>query len=198
MLACAALAAGLLAWAAAERALAPAGNTAQDHFDALIVLGSPTDSDGNPRPVALARVTEAVHQYERGAASHIVFTGGAVRNRFVEASAMARTAEAQGIPPSAVFLDLSSRSTLENACNAFGILRRHGWQSAEVISSSSQLPRTALILSRLPLRWRVHAAPPLEPVGAATSAYRTAEEILKTAYYLTWTRQMEPCNTADR
>ncbi len=192
------MAAGLLGWAAAERALAPPANTAQHRFDALIVLGSPADSDGNPRPAALARVTEAVREYERGAASRIVFTGGAVRNRFVEASAMARTAEAQGIPSSAVFEDRSSRSTVENTCNAFGILRRHGWQSAEVISSASQLPRAALILSRLPLRWRVHAAPSLEPVGAATSAYRTAEEILKTAYYLTWTRQMEPCASANR
>ena len=89
-----------------ERALAPGSNTTQDHFDVLIVLGSPVDADGNPSPRELARVTEAVDEYERGVAPRIIFTGGAVANRFVEAHVMARTAEAQGIPASAVLEDL--------------------------------------------------------------------------------------------
>jgi hypothetical protein len=48
------------------------------------------DSDGNPTPTQLARVTEAVHEYERGVAPRLILTGGAVLNRFVEARVMAR------------------------------------------------------------------------------------------------------------
>jgi uncharacterized SAM-binding protein YcdF (DUF218 family) len=198
ILACAAVVLGLLAWAAVERALAPKGNTAQEHFDVLIVLGSPADADGNPSPAELAGVTEGVNEYERGVAPRMIFTGGAVKNRFVEAQVMARTAEAQGIPVSAVLEDPAARNTMENTCNALGIMRSHGWESAEVISSPSHLPRAGLILSRLPMEWRVHAAPALGPAGADASAYQTAVEMLKTVYYLVWTRQMEPCWVSGR
>jgi uncharacterized SAM-binding protein YcdF (DUF218 family) len=194
ILACAALILGLIVWAAIERALAPESNTTQDHFDVLIVLGSPVDADGNPTPHELARVTEAVHEYERGVAPRIIFTGGAVANHFVEAQVMARTAEAQGIPASAVLEDPAARNTMENTCNALRIMRSHGWNSAEVISSPSHLPRAALILSRLPIEWRVHAAPALGPVGSGKAAGQTAIEILKTVHYLIWSRQMERCD----
>ena len=72
-------------------------------------------------------------------------------------------------------------------------MRRHGWESAEVISSASHLPRTGLILSRLPLEWRTHAAPALEPEGPWTHGAMTAMEILKTVRYLVWARQMDRC-----
>ena len=193
VLACAALILGLIAWAAIDRALARVSNTTRDHFDVLIVLGTPADADGNPSPRELARVTEAVQEYERGVASRIIFTGGAVANRFVEAHVMARTAEAQGIPASAVLEDPQARDTMENTCNALGIMRSHGWESAEVISSSSHLPRVGLILSRLPIKWRVHAAPALGPAGSGASEEQTAVEILKTLHYLVWSRQMERC-----
>ena len=198
ILACVAVVLGVFLWAILERALAPRGNTAQDHFDVLIVLGTSADADGNPSPRQLARVTEAVNEYERGVAPRIIFTGGAVKNQFVEAQVMARTAEGQGIPASAVFLDPAARNTIENTCNAFGIMRSHGWESAEVISSPSHLPRAALMLNRLPMRWRVHAAPALEPADRDPSAYQTATEILKTVYYLTWTRQREPCTISGQ
>jgi len=194
ILICLALGLGLVAWAAVERALAPKGNTTQDHFDVLIVLGTPVDADGNPSPRELARVTEAVHEYERGVAPRILFTGGAVKNRFVEAQVMARTAEAQGIPASAVLEDPAARDTMENTCNALRIMRSHGWESAEVISSPSHLPRAGLILSRLPIEWRVHAAPALGPVGSGSAAEQSVVELLKTVHYLVWSRQMERCD----
>jgi len=193
ILACAAVVFALIAWAAVERALAPESNTSQDHFDVLIVLGAPVDGDGNPSPREQARVAEAVHEYERGVAPRMIFTGGAVKNQFVEAQVMARTAEAQGIPASAVLEDSAAQNTIENTCNALRIMRSHGWESAEVISGSSHLPRTRLILSRLPMKWRVHAAPALGRPGADASAFQTTVEILKTVYYLIWSRQEEPC-----
>lgn len=193
-LACAALVLGLVAWAAIARKLAPEANTDQDHFDVLIVLGSPADADGNPSPLELARVTEAVREYGRGVAPRMIMTGGAVHNRYVEAQVMARTAEAQGIPAQVILEDPDARNTIENACDSLRIMRRHGWQSAEVISSPAHLPRAAMILSRLPLKWRVHAAPSVEPETPGESMTGgTAMEILKTVHYLVWSRQTEPC-----
>jgi uncharacterized SAM-binding protein YcdF (DUF218 family) len=193
MVACGLVVLGLVAWAAVERALAPTANTTQDHFDVLIVLGYPADADGNPTPTELERVTEAVHEYERGVAAKIIFTGGPAHNRFVEARVMARVAEAQGIPAAAIEEEPEARNTIENACDSLRVMRSHGWESAEVVSSASQLPRAGLILSRLPLKWRVHAAPALQPEGAWMQGAMTAMEILKTVRYLVWARQMEPC-----
>ena len=184
----------LLGWAAIARKLAPKSNTDQGQFDVLIVLGSAADADGNPGPRELAAVTEAVREYGRGIAPRMIMTGGAVRNRYVEAQVMARTAEAQGIPAQVIFQDPDARNTIENACDSLRIMRRHGWQSAEVISSATHLPRAAMILSRLPLKWQVHAAPPVEPgTPGDWMTGGTAMEILKTVHYLVWSRQTEPC-----
>jgi len=187
------LATGLLAWAAIARALAPTGNTTQDHFDVLIVLGYTADADGNPTPTEFARVSEAVHEYERGVAPRIIFTGGAAHNRFVEAQVMARTAEAQGIPAAVIVEEPQAQNTIENACNSVRIMRNHRWESAEVVSSADHLPRAGLIFSRLPLKWRVHAAPALEPEGPGTVVAASAIEILKMVHYLVWSRYTEPC-----
>jgi uncharacterized SAM-binding protein YcdF (DUF218 family) len=184
---------GLTAWAAIARALAPTASTTQDHFDVLMVLGYPADADGNPTPTELARVTEAVEEYERGVAPRMIMTGGPAHNRFVEAEVMARLAEAQGIPAEAIVEEPTARNTIENTCDSLRIMRSHGWESAEVISSASHLPRTGLILSRLPLKWRTHAAPALEPEGPWTQGAMTAMEVLKTTRYLVWARQTEPC-----
>jgi uncharacterized SAM-binding protein YcdF (DUF218 family) len=184
----------LIAWAMIARACAPKQNTTLDHFDVLIVLGSPADSDGNPSPFQIERVTEAVNEYERGIAPRIILTGGTTRKQFVEAQVMARVAEAQGIPATQIIEEEHARNTIENACNSLRIMRLHGWHSAEVISGASHLPRTALILSRLPLEWRVHAAPPLESESAWLEPGLTAVEILETVRYLVWARETEPCS----
>jgi uncharacterized SAM-binding protein YcdF (DUF218 family) len=181
----------LLAWGAVARALAPVSNTNLTRFDAIIVLGSPADSDGNPSPHQLARVTEAVHEYERGVAPRLIMTGGAAANRFVEAQVMARTAHAEGIPDAAIVVEPEARDTIENACYSVRIMKEHGWRSAEVVSSPSHLPRAGMIFSHLPVEWRTHAAPLLGPEGGGGGA--AALEVLKTARYLFWARWVERC-----
>lgn len=183
----------LLAWAAIARSLAPASNTALTRFDAIIVPGTPADSDGNPTPIQLSRVTEAVHEYERGVAPRLILTGGAVRNNFVESRVMARTAEAQGIPESAIFEEPQATDTLQNACYSLRILKSHGWRSAEIVAGAYQLPRAGLIFNSLPLQWSTHAAPPLSSKSAAYENAYAAVEVLKTARYLIWSRWTEHC-----
>lgn len=183
----------ILGWAALTRALAPHGNTQIQHFDVIIVLGVPADSDGNPTPEQLARVTEAVHEYDRGVASHLILTGGPAHNRFAEAEVMARVAESEGIPASAISIEPRARDTIHNACYSAAIMRNHGWRSAEVISSEEHLSRAGLIFSRLPMEWRAHAFPRLEPADSFPARERTFLEILKTARYLVYAQWAESC-----
>ncbi len=158
-----------------------------------MVLGNPADKYGNPTPDELARVSEAVREYERGAAGHILFTGGAVHNRYVEAEVMAHTAEAQGIPSGAIAIEPHARNTVENACYAVRMMRARGWTSAEVVSSAWHLGRAGLIFSRMPIAWRVHAAPAIEPEPGWYEDALGAEETLKTVRYLAWLRPTERC-----
>jgi uncharacterized SAM-binding protein YcdF (DUF218 family) len=183
----------LLGWGVVARMVAPTSNTSLTRFDAIIVLGNPADRDGNPMPEQLARVTEAVHEYERGVAPRLILTGGAVRNRFVEARVMARTAEAQGIPETAILVEPEARDTIENACYSERMMKAHGWRSAEVISSAYHLPRAGMIFNRLPLKWRSHAAPPLNVESVAYDGAATSVEVLKTVRYLIWARWAEGC-----
>lgn len=185
--------AALYAMGAIARALAPTSNTKLTRFDAIIVLGSPADSDGNPSPTELARVAEGVREYERGVAPRIIFTGGAAHNRFVEAEVMARAAHAEGIPEEAIVEERRAMTTVENACYSVGIMKAHGWRSAEVVSSASHLPRAGLIFSRQPVEWRTHAAPALGPQGVGVGTETAFWETLKTVHFLIWGRWMERC-----
>lgn len=183
----------LLTWAVFARAFAPAGNTARTRFDAIIVLGSPSDSEGNPTPEQLARVTEAVHEYERGVAPRLILTGGGTRHGFIESQVMARTAEAQGVPASSIIQESNALNTIENACYSTRIMKAHGWRSAEVVSAASHLPRAALIFSHTPLEWRTHAAPPLEPDSGPSDGAFDALEVLKTMRYLAYAQWADRC-----
>jgi uncharacterized SAM-binding protein YcdF (DUF218 family) len=183
----------LLGSGVAARLLAPTSNTSLTRFDAIIVLGTPADSDGNPTPRQLARVTEAVREYERGIAPRLIMTGGAAHNGFVEARVMARTAHAQGIPDSAIFIEPQARDTIQNACYSARIMQEHGWRSAEVVSSPSHLPRAGYIFNQLPLLWRTHAAPSLSPGAPANPWADAYAETLLTVRYLVWARWRESC-----
>ena len=187
------LVAGVLVWAAVERFLAPASNTSQDHFDAIVVLGTPADSDGNPTPTLLSRVTEGVREYERGIAPRLILTGGAAHSQSIEADVMAEVAKAQGVPASAIVEEREALDTIQNACYASRIMKDKGWNSAEVVSSPEHLPRAAMIFSTMPVSWRVHPAPQLGPRGDILQAAIAAVEVAKTARYLVWAQWREQC-----
>lgn len=137
----------------------PQKNTTRDHFDVIIVLGAPANPDGSPGPEQGERVLEGVREYRNGRASHLIMSGGAAHNRYVESEVMAHLAMTNGVPWSAICEDTKSKNTIQNAFYAVQIMRSHGWHSAEIVSSASHLPRASLIFSRFPIEWRMHASP---------------------------------------
>ena len=92
----------------------PNRNAAAAHFDSLIVLGYPSNPDGTSSPEQRERVLEAVRQLKDGVAAHMIVSGAAAHNRFIEPDAMARLAVSQGVPASAVVEETSAFSTAEN------------------------------------------------------------------------------------
>ncbi len=137
----------------------PTHNTNLTHFDAIIVLGTPANADGTPSPEQRERTLEGVREFKAGVAPHLILTGGPAHNKFVEAHVMAELAVAQGVPPSAVIEEGQAQNTVQNIFYSSRIMAAHQWTSAEVVSSPSHLPRTALILEHFPIAWRTDAAP---------------------------------------
>jgi uncharacterized SAM-binding protein YcdF (DUF218 family) len=182
------------AWAVLARIFAPSGNTQVTRFDTLIVLGVPADKDGNPRPTMQSRVDEAVREYERGVAPRMIVTGGLDGRQYREATVMARVAQAQGVPASAIFIEPEANDTIQNACYSARIMKAHGWRSAEVIANAGQLPRASLIFSHVAIDWRVHVAPPIEPQSTLPGLYAKGLEIVKTARYLLYANRTETCS----
>ena len=105
---------------------------------------------------------------------------------------MAGGAAAQGIPPSAIFVETQAKDTIQNACYSTRMMQGHGWHSAEVISGAFHLPRVGLIFSHTALAWRVHAAPALQAGEGAGS--ESALEVLKTLRYLVFANWAESCS----
>ena len=151
----------VLGLALAQYETVPACNTDLTHFDVLIVLGTPCEADGTPSPEARERVLEGVREFRAGIANHIIMTGGAAHNQFVEADCMKRLAVAEGVPADAVVEEGQAKDTIQNIWFSHALMEAHGWRSAEVVSSPSHLPRAALILERYEhdgFAWRTHAA----------------------------------------
>ncbi|MGR8981202.1 MAG: YdcF family protein [Gammaproteobacteria bacterium] len=85
----------------------------------VLVLGYPTESDGTPHPVQRFRVEAGVAAYRAHQCGQIAFSGGAVRNRYVEAESMAAIALALGVSENDVIVEGRSRTTWENiGCSA--------------------------------------------------------------------------------
>src|SRR5271156_3501676 len=119
----------------------PNHNSDLTHFDTLIVLGNPAGADGTPSPEQRERTLEGVREYKAGVAPHLIFTGGAAHNRFVEADVMRDLAVAQGVPSSDITVEDQAQNTIQNIYYSDQIMEAHHWKSAEVISSPSHLSR---------------------------------------------------------
>lgn len=137
----------------------PTGNAILPHFDAIVVLGTPANPDGSPSPEQRERTLEGIREYKAGIAPHLIFTGAAAHNQFVEAHVMAMLALSRGVPPAAIIEEDHAQNTVQNIFYSRQIMSNSGWNSAEVVSSPSHLPRTALILEHYPIQWSTHAAP---------------------------------------
>lgn len=137
----------------------PIGNAILPQFDAIIVLGTPANPDGTPSPEQRERTLEGIREYKEGIAPHLIFTGAAAHNQFVEAHVMAVLALSQGVPPDAIIEEDRAQNTVQNIFYSRQIMSNSGWNSAEIVSSPSHLPRTALILEHYPIQWSTHPAP---------------------------------------
>ena len=81
----------------------------------VIIMGAAVRSDGSAGLTLVRRVNHAVRLFRSNSVDTIICSGGIVKNQQPEAIAMLVLLESQSIPRDNIFLELRSKSTIENA-----------------------------------------------------------------------------------
>ncbi len=119
--------------------------------EVILVLGYPAQEDGTPSPIMKSRVEKGVSLFQKGYAQHIIFSGAAVRNRFVEADVMAGYARVLGVPDEAVLLEKKAENTRENIQYSWLLMSNKGWDGVIVVTTPYHTRRAAYMFSAYPV-----------------------------------------------
>lgn len=106
----------------------------RDHADAIVVLGA-AQYNGDPSSILQARLNHAKTLYDQGVAKEIVTVGGRQpADRFTEAQAGEGYLTRNGVPGDRIIEVNTGNDTLTSLRAAAGVLRRHGWHTAVLVS----------------------------------------------------------------
>lgn len=127
-------------------------------YDVIITLGYPALENGQPSPMLKQRVVASVNLYHHHSAEHLILTGGAAHNRFVEAEVMSKVAHSMGVPLTALVQEIKAKNTCQNALNAVAIMQQRNWHSAIVVTSPNHLKRASYLFTHYPIDFAVASA----------------------------------------
>jgi uncharacterized SAM-binding protein YcdF (DUF218 family) len=109
--------------------------------DAIVVLGCRIGPSGRPAPAAARRAAAGASAYLAGVAPRVVVSGGRRWGSHIEARALGHAVIRAGVPEAAVFEELCSLSTHENAVFSAAILARLGARRAAVVTCPWHMAR---------------------------------------------------------
>lgn len=116
--------------------------------DAIIVLGA-AQYNGRPSPVLQARLDHALDLYDRGFASHLIFTGGTgVGDTVSEAEVSRRYAMRRGVPGAAIMTERDGVTSAQSVRAAAALMRSAGLESALLVSDSYHMMRLEVLARR--------------------------------------------------
>jgi len=140
----------LMAGVAIQIVLYGSNGTTQS-AQAAVVLGAAAWGN-RPSPVYRERLNEAIRLYKQGRVNSLIFTGGTPELGYPSEAEVARDyAKQQGVPDSAILVDVKSRTTFENLLQARALMRGAGIQSVLVVSDPLHMRRAMYIASELGL-----------------------------------------------
>ena len=118
---------------------------------AIVVLGA-AQYVGRPSPVLRARLDHAIALWRRGLAPRLIFTGGTgQRDTTSEAAVGQRYAIEHGIPPRAILIENSGRSTTESLSNVAELMRAEPTRRVILVSDPFHMFRLLVIARRVGL-----------------------------------------------
>ena len=120
--------------------------------DAALVLGAAAWGK-KPSPVYRERINEAIALYKSGRVRYLVFTGGTPESGYpAEGVVGRRFAIENGVPPAAILVETTSRTTWPNLVNAKELMASAGIQSALLDSDPLHMRRAMAMASSLGLQ----------------------------------------------
>ena len=114
--------------------------------DCVIVLGARVWPDGELSTALLHRCESALEAWRADLAPALILCGGqGLGEPVAEAGAMREWMIEQGVPEGALYLDDTSRNTVQNLQNAKAIMAENGFETAAVCTSDYHLRRALWI-----------------------------------------------------
>lgn len=115
------------------------------HSDVIIVLGASTYND-TVSPVYKERLNHGISLYKEGYADKMILTGGmGAGNDKSDAEVAKEYAISQGVDEEDIFIETTSKITLENLLNAKKIMKAEGFETAIIVSDPLHMKRAMLI-----------------------------------------------------
>ena len=133
------------------RPLAPRPALPELVADAIVVLGAPLRPDGTLSAVGEERVRVGVELWRSGRGRLLCFSGGRApwaRHEEAEATAMARSAAALGVPETALRVESRSRDTAENGRYSAALLLPEGCRRVWLVTQPFHVRRAVLWFRR--------------------------------------------------
>ncbi len=122
------------------------------HADAALVLGAAAWGQ-KPSPVYRERIAEAITLYKSGRVRYLIFTGGTPEPAYpAEGEVGRRFAIENAVPPAAILVETTSRTTWQNLANAKDLLESHGIQTVLLVSDPLHMRRAMAMASSLGLQ----------------------------------------------
>jgi uncharacterized SAM-binding protein YcdF (DUF218 family) len=147
--------------------------------DAAIVLGAGVINN-QPSPVLRERINQAIHLYQSGVVSFLIFTGGIGEgDRLTESEVARKYAIEQGIPEDRIFIETSSHITYENLVEAQKIVAEMGFDRVLIVSDPLHMKRAMTMAEDLGL----NAFPSPTPTSAYISFQRRSRFLVREIFF---------------
>lgn len=117
--------------------------------EVALVFGAGLKPDGAPSALLADRIHAAVLLFQAGKAKRLLLSGDGTTAGHDEPGAMARQAQAEGVPVAAIERDPGGTHTYASCSRAHDLFKVH---SAIVVSQSYHLPRAIFTCERLGIR----------------------------------------------
>ena len=151
--------------------------------DVAVVLGAGTRTSG-PSPVFRERIDHAIDLYHAGFVDAVILTGGVGPGRQVADSEIARQyALENNLPAEAIFIEITSETTLENLAEARLVMANHAWRSALVVSDPLHMYRAMAMATDLGLNAKTSPTPTSKIASIWSNAIFLVREVILVFQY---------------
>lgn len=150
----------------------PSKNWKRAEYDCALVCGCPANLNGSPSAVMRSRVEKAVKLWQEGKVKKLFFTGGRVRNTYIESEIMKDYAIKLGVPEELIVTEKESVSTYHNMMKSKNVMEAEGLHSCVVVTNGWHLRKANHYAKKFGLDYVMCAADEPDNAGLIKTVWR--------------------------